>query len=66
VLRRGSRHFQLAHQVGLLTQGHVLDRIAKDPILTTPESRAFSAVDQRSLSAATSKPRAKALGGSMK
>lgn len=44
VLRRGSRHFQLAHQVGLLTQGHVLDRIAKDPILTTAESRALCRV----------------------
>ena len=41
VLRRGSRNFQLAHQVGLLTQGDVLDRIAGDPLLR-PRSRARS------------------------
>jgi transcriptional regulator with XRE-family HTH domain len=35
VLRRGSRNFQLAHHVGLLTQGEVLDRIAADALLTT-------------------------------
>jgi predicted transcriptional regulator len=40
VLRRGSRNFQLAYQVGLLTQGHVMDRIAQDPLLTSAESRA--------------------------
>lgn len=44
VLRRGSRNFQLAHQVGLLTQGAVLDRIAADPLLTTDEARALSRV----------------------
>src|SRR6185503_16575365 len=44
VLRRGSRHFQLAHQVGLLTQRPVLDRIAADSLLTTDESRALSRV----------------------
>jgi len=44
VLRRGSRHFQLAHQVCLITQGHILDRIAKDPILATDESRALCRV----------------------
>jgi predicted transcriptional regulator/transcriptional regulator with XRE-family HTH domain len=44
VLRRGSRNFQLAHQVGLLTQGHVLDQIAGDPLLTTGESRALCRV----------------------
>jgi predicted transcriptional regulator/transcriptional regulator with XRE-family HTH domain len=44
VLRRGSRHFQLAHQVGLLTQRDVLDRIANDPVLTTAESRALCRV----------------------
>jgi hypothetical protein len=41
VLRRGSRNFQLAHQVGLLTQSDVLDRIAGDPALTSDESRAL-------------------------
>jgi predicted transcriptional regulator/DNA-binding XRE family transcriptional regulator len=44
VLRRGSRNFQLAHQVCLLTQGPVLDRIADDPLLTTDESRALCRV----------------------
>jgi predicted transcriptional regulator/transcriptional regulator with XRE-family HTH domain len=44
VLRRGSRNFQLAHQVGLLTQTDVLDRIAADPLLTTDESRALCRV----------------------
>jgi predicted transcriptional regulator/DNA-binding XRE family transcriptional regulator len=40
VLRRGSRNFQLAHQVGLLTQGHVIDKIVEDPLLMSDESRA--------------------------
>lgn len=44
VLRRGSRHFQLAHQIGLLTQRPVLERIASDPGLTTAESRALCKV----------------------
>lgn len=44
VLRRGSRNFQLAHQVGLITQRPVLDRIAQDPLLTTDESRALCRV----------------------
>jgi predicted transcriptional regulator/transcriptional regulator with XRE-family HTH domain len=44
VLRRGSRNFQLAYQVGLLTQGEVLDRHARDPQLTSPESRALARV----------------------
>lgn len=44
LLRRGSRNFQLAHQVGLLTQRPVLDRIAADPMLTTDESRALCRV----------------------
>jgi predicted transcriptional regulator/transcriptional regulator with XRE-family HTH domain len=44
VLRRGSRNFQLAHQVGLLTQRLVLDRHAADPMLTTDESRALCRV----------------------
>ena len=34
VLRRGSRNFQVAHQLGLLTQRPVLDRIARDASLT--------------------------------
>jgi hypothetical protein len=44
VLRRGSRNFQIAYQVGLLTQGDVLDRIAHDPLLTTDDSRALCRV----------------------
>jgi hypothetical protein len=44
VLRRGSRNFQLAHQIGLITQRPALDRIVKDPLLTTDESRAVARV----------------------
>lgn len=39
VLAPRSRNFQLAHQVGLLTQKKALDRIADDPRLTTDASR---------------------------
>jgi predicted transcriptional regulator/DNA-binding XRE family transcriptional regulator len=44
VLRRGSRNFQLAYQVGLLSQEAALDRFAADPQLTSPEARALSRV----------------------
>src|SRR6266850_1540025 len=44
VLRRGSRNFQLAHQVGLLTVPGVLDRIAGDPLLQTGAARALCRV----------------------
>jgi hypothetical protein len=44
VLRRGSRNFQLAYQVGLLTQQKVLDRITDDPLLTSESSRALGRV----------------------
>jgi predicted transcriptional regulator/transcriptional regulator with XRE-family HTH domain len=44
VLRRGSRNFQLAHQIGLLTQSAVLDRISGDPLLTTAEARALARI----------------------
>jgi predicted transcriptional regulator/transcriptional regulator with XRE-family HTH domain len=44
VLRRGSRNFQLAYQVGLLAHSATLDRIARDPGLTTGESRALARV----------------------
>jgi predicted transcriptional regulator/DNA-binding XRE family transcriptional regulator len=44
VLRRGSRGFQLAHQVALLTCPDTLDRIAGDEQLTSPESRALCRV----------------------
>jgi predicted transcriptional regulator/transcriptional regulator with XRE-family HTH domain len=39
-----SRTFQLAHQVALLTQAPVFDRITQDPRLTTDESRALAKV----------------------
>jgi predicted transcriptional regulator/DNA-binding XRE family transcriptional regulator len=44
VLRRGSRNFQLAHQIGLLSCPDILDRIAADPLLTSDESRALCRV----------------------
>ena len=44
LLRRGSRHFQLAYQLGLLTQAEALDRHAADPRLTSPASRALARV----------------------
>jgi len=44
LLRRGSRHLQLAHQLGLLTQGPVLDRAAADPRLTSEASRRLARV----------------------
>lgn len=43
-LRRGSRNFQLAHQMGLLNGSETLDRLAVDPLLTSRESRALSRV----------------------
>lgn len=39
-----SRTFQLAHQIGLLTQGPMFERITQDPRLTTDESRALAKV----------------------
>jgi predicted transcriptional regulator len=44
VLRRGSRNFQLAHQIGLLACPAILDRMAADPQLTSDESRALARV----------------------
>jgi predicted transcriptional regulator len=38
-LRRGRRNFQLAYQIGLLTQEHIIDRIVANPVLTSDESR---------------------------
>src|SRR6185295_7291364 len=43
-LRRGSRNFQVAYQLGLLTQQSALDRISRDPLLTSDESRALGRV----------------------
>jgi len=39
-----SRHFQLAHQIGLLTQKDALDRLVGDPQLTSDESRVLARV----------------------
>lgn len=44
ILAPRSRNFQLAHQIGLLTQGEIMDRIAADPKLTNDESRALCKV----------------------
>lgn len=44
ILRRGSRNFQLAHQVCLLQRYEVMDRIAADPGLSSGESRALCRV----------------------
>src|SRR5204863_5519773 len=44
VLRRGSRNFQLAYQIGLLTQSDAIDAIATDPLLSSDESRALCRV----------------------
>jgi predicted transcriptional regulator len=44
VLRRGSRNFQLAYQIGLLTQQPNLDRLASDRHLTSDSARALARV----------------------
>jgi predicted transcriptional regulator/transcriptional regulator with XRE-family HTH domain len=44
VLPPRSRRFQLAHQVGLCTEGELLDRLVRDESLSTPESRALGKV----------------------
>jgi hypothetical protein len=44
VLRRGSRNFQVAYQIGLLECGPALDRLTRDPALTSDESRALGRV----------------------
>jgi predicted transcriptional regulator/transcriptional regulator with XRE-family HTH domain len=44
VLPPRSRRFQLAHQIGLITQPHLLDRLTRDEQLTTTESRALARV----------------------
>jgi len=43
VLRRGSKNFQLAYQIGLLDCGGVIERITREPELTSDESRALCA-----------------------
>jgi predicted transcriptional regulator/DNA-binding XRE family transcriptional regulator len=44
VLPPRSRRFQLAHQIGLLTQSTAIDRILRDESLTMQESRALARV----------------------
>ncbi len=44
VLRRGSRNFQLAYQIGLLSQAEAMERLVKHPLLTTDASRALARV----------------------
>jgi predicted transcriptional regulator/DNA-binding XRE family transcriptional regulator len=44
VLRRGSRNFQLAYQIGLLECPAILDRLVRDPTLTTDESRVLGRI----------------------
>ena len=39
-----SRNFQLAHQIALLTAHDHLERLAHDPVLTSPESRSLARV----------------------
>lgn len=44
VLPPRSRRFELAHQIGLLTQGKELDSLVRHEALTTPESRALGRI----------------------
>jgi predicted transcriptional regulator/DNA-binding XRE family transcriptional regulator len=44
ILRRGSRNFQVAYQVGLLSEEDEMGRISKDALLTTDASRALARV----------------------
>ena len=44
VLRRGSRNFQLAYQIGLLDCSDLIDRITREPELTSDEARALCRV----------------------
>jgi hypothetical protein len=44
VLRRGSRNFQLAYQVGLIDCAPTLERLAQDAMLTSPDARALARV----------------------
>jgi len=44
VLRRGSRNFQLAYQIGLLSQQEAIERYADAPLLTSAGSRALARV----------------------
>jgi predicted transcriptional regulator len=43
-LRRGNRNFQVAFQLGLLTQQPTIEKISADPLLTSSEARALCRV----------------------
>jgi predicted transcriptional regulator len=43
-LPRGSRNFQIAHQIGLMLHSELLDRMARDQQLTSDDSRALARV----------------------
>src|SRR5436309_1647408 len=43
-LRRGSRNFQLAYQIGLLDGSGLIDRITREPELTSDEARSLCRV----------------------
>jgi predicted transcriptional regulator/DNA-binding XRE family transcriptional regulator len=51
-LRRGSRNFQLAYQIGLLENSEELDRLTRDTRLTSDESRSLGRVTLASYFAA--------------
>ncbi|HSN98695.1 MAG TPA: short-chain fatty acyl-CoA regulator family protein [Candidatus Nanopelagicales bacterium] len=44
VLPPRSRRFQLAHQIGLITQSELFDKLLRDDALSAPESRALARV----------------------
>ena len=52
VLRRGSRNFQIAYQIGLLENSELLTGLTRDPALATDESRALGRVTLASYFAA--------------
>src|SRR5688572_13456927 len=52
VLRRGSRNFQIAYQIGLLENSDLLTALTRDPALASDESRALGRVTLASYFAA--------------
>jgi predicted transcriptional regulator/transcriptional regulator with XRE-family HTH domain len=52
VLRRGSRNFQVAYQIGLLENPELLERLTRDPALASDEARALGRVTLASYFAA--------------
>src|SRR5262245_35547231 len=53
VLRRGSRNFQIAYQIGLLENSTLLDRLTRDPVLSSDEARSLGRVTLASYFAAS-------------